>query len=797
MAQQTTLSAMLKRYRLAAGLSQEALAERAGLSVRAISDLERGLHRAPRASTIELLATALALSLEQRATLLAAARPNLRDPPRASSQALPSSYIAPPSAPTATLGRERERGQAREALLERSVRLLTLTGPGGVGKTRLGLQIAQDLADAFPDGVVFVDLAPIRDPALFPGALCAALGLREQSGTPADERVLAFLGARQILLVLDNCEHLLDATPQLAPQLARLLERCPRLCLLATSRVALRLRAEQRLPVSPLEAGFAAELFRERVRAAQPDRALDAAEVAAICAQLDHLPLAIELAAAQMSALSAADLRARLSQRLPLLVGRMRDLPARQQTMAGAIAWSYELLGERQQRWFRGLSVFAGGWTLEAAYAVCSDDDADDPDDARMLADLIDASVIQARHTPDGALRFSQLDLLREFARGRLREAGEERLRGERHAHYFARIADIVSRDGPTLRAPDRASRLDVVAELANARAALEWTEAAEEAALGLRLAGFGRLWDAIGQTSEAVAWEERMLALDARAQATGVGAAPLALRVERLYAYARTLLGAGAYERAEASAAQAVALAEQLDDAYVASNALMTLGMITQALGRYDEAASAFTASYERMPASDTSAQRYRALSKLAEIVALQGSLARAVTLLERALADAEASDNQWDVAHMATLLGRTATQMQRYTLATRRFQSALRLFRDFASPRFSAWCLEGYAATLSGEERHVETTRLLAAAGALRERVGAPAPAAEREVVEQALAAALLALGKDVFRQQWRAGARLGHEEALDDALAICARRLSGESAKSVGSVESGGDT
>jgi tetratricopeptide (TPR) repeat protein len=273
------------------------------------------------------------------------------------------------------------------------------------------------------------------------------------------------------------------------------------------------------------------------------------------------------------------------------------------------------------------------------------------------------------------------------------------------------------------------------------------------------------------------------MLALDARSRALGTGVAPLALRVERLYGYARTLLGEGAYERAEASAAEAVRLSAQIDDDYVASNALMTLGMVIQALGRYDEAASAFTASYERTPVNDTTGQRYRALSLRAEIVALQGNLAGAVALLERALADAEVIDNQWDVAHMATLLGRTATQMQRYTLATGRYQRALRLFRDFASPRFSAWCLEGYAATLSGEGRHTEATRLLAAAGSLRERVQAPAPSVEREAVEQLLAAARLALGKEAFRQHWRAGARLGHDEAIDEALAACAHRLSAE--------------
>ncbi|HEX2348140.1 MAG TPA: helix-turn-helix domain-containing protein [Ktedonobacterales bacterium] len=783
MAEQTTLSATLKRYRLAAGLSQEELAERAGLSVRAVSDLERGLHRTARGSTINLLASALALAPEQRAALLSAARPELVAP-----QAAPAAdslvFSAPPSPPTALVGRERERRQAREALLERGVRLLTLMGPGGVGKTRLALQIAWDVASAFPDGVVFVDLAPIRDAALVASALVEALGLRGELGAtpmPAMERALAFLSDRRTLILLDNFEQLLDA----APALARLLQQCSQVALLVTSRAALQVRAEQRLLVEPLEASVAAELFCARAHATQPGVALPADDIEAICAQVDHLPLAIELAAAQLSALSTVRLRERLAQRLPPLIGRLRDLPARQQTMEATIAWSYELLNAEQQRWFRGLGVFAGGWTAEAAHAVCGDSDAHNMDATlRALADLVEASLVRSQVDASGMARFSQLESLREFARLRLRAAGEERMRAVRHARYYAQMAEIISRDGPPTRLPGHPARLDAVVELANARAALEWAEAAGEAELGMRLAGFGRLWHVLGQIAQALEWQERMLALDARVRATGVGvAAPPALRVERYYARARTLLGYGEYERAEASAAEAVRLSVGIDDDYVASNALMTLGMVTQAVGRFDEAASAFTAGYERMPADDTTGQRYRALSKLAEIAAIQGNLPGALTLLERAQADAEAMGNLWDVAHMATLLGRVACQMQRYSLATQRYQRALGLFRDFASPTFSAWCLEGYAAVLAGEGRHAQATRLLAACGALREQARTPAPPAEREAAEQLLVLARSALGRAAFRREWQAGAARTQDEALDEALAACALRLNPE--------------
>jgi predicted ATPase/DNA-binding XRE family transcriptional regulator len=785
MAKPTTLSAVLKRYRAAAGLTQQALADRAGVSVRAISDLERGLHRAARASTIDLLTSALALSPEQRAVALAAARPELALPDSADVHTSPRMLIRPPAATTALLGRERELMVAREALLGRGVRLLTVTGPGGVGKTRLALQFAEEVATAFPDGVVFVDLAPLSDATQLGAALALALGLREGPEAPLTtsfERALEFLRERRVLLLLDNFEHVLDS----APQIARLLAECSQLYALVTSRAPLRVRGEWRLPLQPLEAGAAADLFRARANAAQPDRALPGPEVAAICAQLDHLPLAIELAAAQLSALSAMQLRERLAQRLPSLISGMRDLPARQQTMEATIAWSYALLDDERQRWFRALSVFAGGWTAEAAQAVCGDDSGASDDVTSTLvtlADLADASLIQAHEDVHGVTRFSQLELLRAFGRERLREAGEERLRCERHARYYVRLAETITRDGPSLRVPRRDADPDAVAELANARAALEWAEAANEPALGLRLAGIGRLWHVVGQMQEALDWMTRMLALDERQRAEGMDAAPLELRVHGLHGHARTLLGYGDYERAEAHAVEAVRLLEDITDDYLASNALMTLGMVMQAVGRLDDAASAFTASYERMQEGDVTGQRYRARSKLAEIAALQGHLADASAMLERALADAEVIDNQWDVAHMATLLGGVACQMQRYQLATQRYQRALSLYRVFASPRFSAWCLEGYAAVLAGEDHYALATRLCAAAATFREQAQTPAPPVEREAVEQLMAAARSALGRERCRQLWQAGAARSQDDALADALAACVRRLDPE--------------
>lgn len=357
-----TFGALLKRYRMAAGLTQEALAERASLSTRAVSDLERGLSRAPRYDTLDLLTTAMSLSAEQRAALFAAARPPL---PGDNTKATPLQVL--PFPPTALLGREQEVTQARDLLQARGVRLLTLTGPGGVGKTRLALELAHTLRAGFADGLAWIDLTALRDPMLVPQTVAHVLGLREQVDHAFPEQVRAFLQGKQFLSLLDNCEHLLPA----ADFVATLLLHCPRLHILVTSRTPLHLRAEQQLVLTPLTQAASVALFRERAQRVQPDLDDTSPVVAAICEQVDRLPLAIELAAAHVRVLSLPELAERLSDRLRFLREGARDLPERQRTMQEAIAWSYHLLPPTPQRWFRRLSIFMGGCQLAAAESIC------------------------------------------------------------------------------------------------------------------------------------------------------------------------------------------------------------------------------------------------------------------------------------------------------------------------------------------------------------------------------------------------------------------------------------------
>lgn len=756
----TTFGAMLKRYRTASGLTQEALAERANLSARAISDLERGLSRVPRYDTLDLLARAMNLSDEQRTTLLVAARPSLAEenPKSTPSQVLPLVF-------TALLGREQEVTQALNFIREHGVRLLTLTGPGGVGKTQFALEIAHTLRDSFADVLTWIDLTNLRDPTLVPQTVAQVLKLREQADQSFSEQVRTFLQDKQCLLFLDNFEHVLSA----ADFVSDLLIHCSRLQVVVTSRVPLHLRAEQQLVLAPLSQAASVALFHERARRVQPDLDDTLPTVIAICEQVDRLPLAIELAAAHVKELSLPLLLARLSNRLRFLKGGIRDLPKRQQTMREAIAWSYDLLSLAERHWFRALGVFIGGCTLSAAEAVCRTEESNASDEGlSIIAALVDANLVQVNTIGEESItRYSMLEVIREYALEQLQVMGEADFHQGRHAEYYADLVEEAERIGP-----DQKTREALLnQESANGRAALHWTYEHDKMMLGLRLATwFGFFWMKRGQMSEGNVWLERMLARD---EVMVERAAPLAIRGKALYFASNLSMQLGRAERARALALNALTLAEQAGEQSDIGNALAMLGAIALATGSGDEAAIFFTKSYAAAKRAEDVAPMGRALINLAELARKRGEFARATELLEEALAVVRSIDMPWGIANILTLMGHLARQQQDYERAKRCYREGLLLYQQLDNKTYTAWCLEGIAALALAEESYERTGKLCAVAAALRVAAGTPLPPIEQEDVNKVVSIAREQLDEKTFIAQWEAGLVMTQDEAVSYAL------------------------
>jgi predicted ATPase/DNA-binding SARP family transcriptional activator len=651
-----------------------------------------------------------------------------------------------PASLTSFVGRRRELEQVRILLARPGVRLLTLTGAGGTGKTRLALEAARAAAGGFRDGACFVALASLADPGLVPHAVAQALEVPQFRGRPVGDALRAFLEDRELLLVLDNLEHLLDATP-LATEL---LSAAPGLTILATSRTHLNLYGETEYAVPPLTAREdMVALFADRATAVRPDFAVSDA-VGEICARLDGLPLAIELAAARVRTLTPAEILHRLERRLELLTGGPRDLPARQRTLRDTLLWSHGLLDPAEQRLFARLAVFAGGWTVEAADTICCHDLALTAEEG--LRSLADNNLILRGH--DG--RFGMLETMRELA-GELLAEPETRAR---HARW---CLDLAESGGPNRRGAERAAWLERVArERANLRAALAGCEDAET---GLRLAAaLAPYWIARGLIDEGT---RSLSAVLDRARGPSPGRAR-ALALAGIIA-----ILAGDLDAAERACREGLSVAGEGEDWHRAV-CLNVLGTVARSGGRLEDARHRYGEALALAAPRHLWWPTCLAEMNLGLLAELEGHDAEAVERHERAVRTARAGDDVWIVATGLLNAGRALRRLGGLDRATALHDEALREFVAADNLWGIAACLVAFAALAGDRGRPVEAARLYGAEEAVRERARLAlwwTIRAEREAGMRATAAAL---GEDAWAGALAEGRRLGRDEAIAAARA-----------------------
>jgi predicted ATPase/transcriptional regulator with XRE-family HTH domain/Tfp pilus assembly protein PilF len=790
---QPLFGTLLKEYRVAQRLSQETLAERSGLTREAINLLERGRRLSPRRDTVKLLANGLKLSGDERARLLAAATWRETRPTDAAARSLPSVL---PVRLTSFVGRERELGNVQELVLAN--RVVTLTGTGGIGKTSLALEVAGKVQSRFADGVTFVELSAVGDEELIPQAVAAAVGVRERHGQAILVTLCTALSRTQRLLVLDNCEHVLLSCARIAEAL---LQRCPGLRLLVTSREALRIGPEivYRVPPltladreTPMDAlpgrSEAVRLFAQRAGAARSGFALTSANapaVADICRCLDGIPLAIELAAARVVALTPEQIVQHLNDRFSLLtVGRRTALP-RHRTLRALIDWSYEYLIPAEQGFFRRLAVFVGGFTLEAAAAVCADPGlaclvsearssaglspglADQDTILRtnvvdLLVSLVDKSlVIVEEH--GGEARYRLLETVREYARERLAGCNEAVSAHQAHASYYRALAAqlhdqlVVSRDLLHGAFP---------VEMDNLRAAIRWLSDSSDWSGCVELIGsVSDYWHDTGQLGESAPW--LALALQHTQDV------PAAARCRALLGLGTLAYGRRDYATAESVLAESLQLSRVRSDERATARALTLLGTILEEQRRYGDARLVLDEALRLADSLGDQRMRLRVLFLFGLLANHQGQLDDARAVLNEALEQARRLGSaSYHEGVILLTLGVVAMDGGDFAQAHAFYTQSVAQLQQ-SGYRWALLLVLEMFAVLSARQGHAERSLVqAAAAAAARDGTGSPIPPQSEAMVHQALERARSKLG-EAAASAWARGAAMTFEQVLREAM------------------------
>jgi predicted ATPase len=687
-----------------------------------------------------------------------------------------------PIQPTPIVGREKEVAELCGFLRRQEVRLLTLTGPGGTGKTRVALQSAAELIDEFESGVFFMALAPISDPNLVASTIATHLGVVESAEQSLEESLKNHLRGIPLLLVLDNFEQV----PEAAPLVGGLLSACPQLKVLTTSRIRLRLYGEREYPVPPLDLPDlrylppverltqygAVRLFTERAQDAKPDFSItdeSAPVVAEICARVDGLPLAIELAAARIKLLPPQTMVKKLGHRLKLLTGGPRDLPERQRTLWGTIEWSHDLLEEGEKMLFARLAVFSGGRTLEAIEAVC-DAKGDLPvDTLDGVSSLLDKSLLRKEEGPEGEPRFVMLETIHEYARERLQASGEAEETRRLHAEYFLALAEEAE---PELSGADQLACLECLeAEQDNMRAALSWSlEKAPETALRLAVA-LARSWEMRARFLEGSRWLEAALRQSDRFDAAATDSATRAklLSEAGTFAFFRT-----DFDHALVLHGEALELYRELRDDSGVAFALMCLGAQYMEKGDHESAAPFLEEALALSHRIGDKRNIAGTLQNLAEVERQRGNYERAKMLGMESIALAREMEDKWQLAMVVGWVGLLEVWSgDKPDLAEGFLKEGLALDRELGNWAYGAYCLEGFAGLAGARGQGARAARLWGAAEALRIDIGAPPSLDARPLYERSLAAARAQLGEAAWEAAFAEGRAMSAEEAAEYAL------------------------